>query len=170
MGAGSLSGLAPTTKARHVLEFDFETFEVNIHDTILVPMQVGRHTPLEDMDMMDFGLVRHSDLFPLRYAGVIPMRFLMGWNDDEMYFENWAYSNKPEVVTMEDIYSILAEIDEVGAKACVNRKEHAVFMENMTKMRDFVAYVADQERKAADDTEARDTITTDKGELGIKPK
>ncbi len=157
---------------RHILEFNFETANVNLQDTILIPMQVGRDIPLEDMDMMDFGLVRHSDIFPLGYAGMVQMRFLQGWDDETMYFENWAYGDWDglERVTLEDIYTILAEIDAVVGKAPMTREEHAQAMTNMTKMRDFVAYVADQERKAAGDEEARKEITADKGKLDIEAK
>lgn len=167
-----MTELAPTImeKSRHELEFEFESIVCNLQDTILIPIRADRDTTLEDMDLMDFGLVRYSGLFPLGYAGLIPMRFLQRWNDDDMYFENWAYGGKPKRITMEDIYSILADIDAFGANAPGNREEHAVFMGNMTKMRDFVAYVAEQERKANDSKEARAEIAAGKEEIGVKDK
>ncbi len=170
MGAGSLMELAPTTtdRTRNELEFEFESVVCNLMDTILIPN--NRDTSLEDMDMMDFGLVRYSDLFPLGYAGVIPMRFLQRWNDDTMYFENWAYGDEIERVTMEDIYTILAEIDAVVGRAPMTRDEHAQAMTNMTKMRDFVSFVADQERKLAEDKETEKVITAGKEEVGIEHK
>lgn len=162
--------LTITAKSRRRLEFEFEGVNCNLQDTILIPTQVDRNTPLEDMGLMDFGLVRYSDIFQLRYAGIISMRFLQTWNDDDMYFENWAHWSKRERITMEDIYTILSEIDAFGAKAPGDRGEHAAFMTNMTKMRDFVAFVADQERKVADDEKAKEEISAGKEELGIAAK
>ena len=170
MGAGSLAELVPTTDARRKLKFNFEAFEVNLQDTILIPIRANRDTLLEDMDIADFGFVRHSDLFPLGYAGLKSMRFLQIWEDDSMYLENWPSVYEAERVTMEDIYTILAEIDAVVGKAPMTREEHAMAMTNMTKMRDFVAYVADQERKVVDDEEARGEINAGKEEIGIEPK
>ena len=166
MGAGLLVRSAPTNHTRRVLEFDYETACVNLQDTILI----SRGMPLEDMDIADCGFVRYSDLFPLRYAGLIAMRFLQRWDDDEMYFENWAYGDETERVTMEDIYSILAEIDEGVAEAKLTRKEHAQLMGNMTRMRDFVAFVADKERGVEKDEQARDDISKGKDEIGIPDK
>lgn len=174
MGASSLTGLAPsiTEKSRYELEFEFESTTCSLQDTILIPTKADRSTSLEDMDIMDFGLVRYSDLFPLRYAGLIPMRFLQRWDDNSMYFYNWAYGDPddPERITMEDIYTILAEIDVVVGKACMTREEHALAMANMTKMRDFVSYVADQERKLDDDNGVEKEITSGKEEIGIEHK
>ena len=152
---------------RYELEFDFETFNVNIRDTILIPTKANRDTPLEDMDIADFGLVRYSDPFPLRYAGVIPMRFLLEWDDDTLHFENWAHGDGPERVTVEDIYSILQEIDDVTAKAPMTREEHAVVMGNMAKIRDFVACVAQQTRTVEGDEKAKDQIDADKVGAGV---
>ena len=167
-----MTGLAPTTtsRSRNELKFEFEAFEVNLQDTILIPTKANRDTLLEDMDIVDFGFVRYSDLFQLGYAGLRSMRFLQTWNDDNMHLENWPFEYKVERLTMEDIYTILAEIDVVMGKARMTRDEHAQAMTNMTKMRDFVAFVADQERKVADDQEAKGEITAGKEELGIKNK
>ena len=169
-----MNGLAPTNMGHspNELEFDFETLNVNLRDTILIPMQAGRGKSLEDMDITDFGLVRYSETFPLRYAGVIPMRFLQRWEDGITNFKNWAYGNwdEPERITMEDIYSILNEIDEVGAKSLMNRNGHALFMGNMVKMRDFVACVANKERDIKGDDKAKEVIIVGKEEIGIKPE
>ena len=170
MGAGLLVRSAPTitNHSRRVLEFDYETVHANLQDTILIPND--RDMPLEDMDIADFGFVRYSDLFPLRYAGLIPMRFLQRWDDAEMYFENWAYGDETERVTMEDIYTILAEIDEGVGEAKLTRKEHAHLMGNMTRMRDFVAFVADKERDVEGDEQAKDDISEGKDGIGIPNK
>lgn len=174
MGASSLTDLALTItdKARYELEFEFESITVNLQDTILIPIQGDRDAPLEDMDIMDFGLVRYSGLFPLRYAGLIPMRFLQVWDDSDMCFKNWAHGNSddPERITMEDIYTILAELDAGVSAAKLTREEHARLMGNMTKMRDFVAFVADQERKLAEDKETEKNITGGKENIGIENK
>lgn len=172
MEAGSLTGSASIVSerypegARNELEFNFETVNVNLHDTILIP--ADRDASLEDLDIADLGFVRYSDLFPLEYAGVIPMRFLQRWNDDTMYLENWAYriSEGPKV-TMEDIYTILAELDAVVARAPMTREEHAQAMSNMTKMRDFVSYVADQERNVGGDIKANSDIVLGKEKVGV---
>ncbi len=165
-----ITKLAPTATihTRRVLEFDFETLCGNLQDTILIPIGVGRDTPLEEMDIADFGFVRYSDLFPLRYAGLIPTRFLQRWDDSDMYFQNWFHGDNAERITVEDIYTILADIDAVVGKALLTRDEHAVAMGNLAKMRDFVAFVADQERKVEGDEEAKDTIAAGKEEKGIK--
>ncbi len=163
-----MAELAPITTSRNELKFEFEAFEVNLQDTILIPND--RDTLLEDMDIADFGFVRYSDLFQLGYAGLKSMRFLQTWNDDEMYLENWPFKYEVERVTMEDIYSILAEIDAVVGKVRMTRDEHAQAMTNITKMRDFVACVADQERKLAGDKEANKDIVLGKEEIGIKDK
>ena len=149
------------------LEFDFETFNVNVRDSILIPTKANRDTPLEDMDIADFGLVRYSEPFPLRYAGVIAMRFLLGWDDDTLHFENWAHGDETERVTVEDIYSILAELDDGVAAARLTRDEHARMMGNMAKMRDFVAAVAQKERTIEGDEAAKDKIDADKVAAGV---
>lgn len=172
MGAGLLVRSAPTitNHTRRVLEFEFESVHSNLQDTILIPIGVGRDTPLEEMDIADFGFVRHSDLFPLRYAGLQPMRFLQRWEDDTMYFENWFHGDGTERISMDDIYTILAEIDEVMGRASMTREEHAQAMGNMVKIRDFVAFVADQERGVEGDETAKDAISAGKEDVGIANK
>ncbi len=61
-------------------------------------------------------------------------------------------------------------IDDVKARAPMNREEHATAMGNMVKIRDFVAFVADQERGVEGDEKVKGDITLGKEEIGIENK